>query len=265
MRNSIFLFFLFSSCINKLYSQNNSFSFSYKFGAPTSNFKQKTIDSYSLNNIEVLHIQNFGIFYKRILFEKQNIYFSTGIESCYTKFYLPFTLSSSNNRKHIDNLELSNNWTNWQILGLHKEVELLNKKIILSFGFNIVNRMFYSSEHTYKGNLSSLTNPSYDYEFELKMYYGKTGLKNTNYIKEKNMFIDAEFNAYFNVRNNLYFTFGVYFAQNNYFIYNYNYIIRIFNDESNEYSTYQDLGINGSNYSKIYDILYLSSGFHLKF
>jgi len=257
------------------FSQNHEVSLNYRIGIPTSTF-QVTDPTFENNQFEnqYTHRQVHSQFdhgaillYKWKFWNRFKLFLSGGVEVSSSKHYQPLIDPSS---RLLENIRIKNDRIAFHI-GLNKQFEFYDSKVILDIGLHVVDRYSTTKTDTYSKGLHFNNEDWIEYSYDLKTYKGRYYENNMGIDNKKYMYINLNYslNLMFRLMEGTFLNLGASYTRNNIFFYDYQYSINYYtNGSTTPTSTVNFEGLDG-NFDPKYGVrdhfLYFNVGLLYKF
>lgn len=255
------------------HSQRHELNLNYRFGVPTNNFTILTPDGLTNHNYlktRSVHDQGLTLNYKYEIWQKANLFLSTGIEFSGSKHYQPiYAIGDSKN--HLDNIIIRKNRLTVHLFGIHKQFNLIDDRLLIDIGWDVINRFYFPKSDRYYSDFKSNNEDWIKYKYEFITYYDKYYENDGTVDNRRYMYLNADVNLHFigKISNIIYVDFGFNYSRNNVFFYDYTYTVQYYYGGSpTPTSTWSFLGIDGlfdPKYAIRDHYIYLSLGLSYKF
>jgi hypothetical protein len=256
-------------------TQNNEISFNYGIGIainklrivdPT--FENNTFENqYSHMKAKSQYDHGATILYKRSIFKKLKLFATAGVELSSSKHYQELI---DPYERHLENIRLTSNRIAFH-LGLNKQFEFYDSKVILDLGCHIVDRYALNKTKSYATGFHYNNEDWIEYKYDLTTYHGKY-YENDGVVESKAyMYLNLDFSAtlMLELSTNMYLNLGVSYSRNNVFFYDYSYEINYYYNGStipSETQTFEGLqGDFDPKFGMRDHYLYFETGLSYKF
>lgn len=253
------------------FTQVNQVDVNLRMGFSTNSLKINEPNKFTLydfTNLSALNDKGILLIYKKKISSIYNIYISTGLDISQSKHYQKII----NNTIHLGNIVLKKYRWSYRLVGIHKQFNIYNNKLIINLGVEYVNRFYFSSITNYNSEFQiSLPLSNVEYSYNLTTYHNNKVQKGHGISKKRFLHLSPDFSIQlkFKLTNILYFNTGLNYSIKHVFYYDYNYVVKnhqgIPPEPVSTHTEYYHGYIDGTKFGASDNYLYLNFGLSYQF
>lgn len=253
------------------FCQNHEVELKYRFGLATENFQMSEPGPYtSYNHYKTRSLNDQGIVlnYKYQIWKRARLFLSGGVDFSKSKHFQ--RINQDLGGRNIDNIIISKKRYTFH-LGIHKQFNFYNDKVILDLGCDVIRRNYGSKIDNYSIDFKRSEHFDWiEYRYSYTAFYDDEHYGSGALDGRKKLNLEWSLTAKYEIYKNLYLDIGFSYSRQNIFFYNYNFdMLYYLGGSTTPTGSYSFLGTFGSTPENVYaineDFFYLNLGLSYKF
>lgn len=202
-----------------IFAQYGEFSFQYRYGASTDNFKKPNIEkqAFVYDHAKTINDQGLIFTYNYPIWKRFHLNANVGFEIAETKRYIPLIDPSYN--RQLENINMRNNRASYR-LGITKAFHLYDSKVQIVLGMTFLKRNYINNNIVFESGYHRATNSNWiEYKYVLTSKYDEEHRSSLPIYSEKLFNTEYSIALKLKVIENLFVSVNFAYSRNYYVLY----------------------------------------------